>query len=201
MIKTTPADLEKPTNLNAARLIIHPLQRAGFAGDARPSEAVFLSRFPFLDCAEGGPRDISALGATASLLGETVTISTHPAPSAFSARSLERQAACEKEWAAINAGLAGLGVKAALFGSIARGEAKPLSDLDILVLDRGATSRGAVVCAIDDASTGIPCDLIFAEDISPGKVHRMLGEARLGRMGYALSVAGLDGGKAGIGRP
>lgn len=117
-----------------------------------------------------------------------MTFHAPSAMSAFSARALERQVACEKEWAAINEGLAALGVKAALFGSIARGEAKPLSDIDILVLDRGTVSRGAVVCAIDDASTGIPYDLIFAEDVSPKKVQRMLGEARLGRVGYALSV-------------
>lgn len=123
MVKTTPADLEKPTNLNAARLIIHPLRRAGFAGDVRPSEAVSLSRFPFLDCAEG-----------------VRAIYPH------------------------------------------------------LVQPRPC-------CAIDDVSTGIPCDIVFAEDIAPERVQRMLGEARLGRMGYALSVARLDDGQVGMGRP
>lgn len=79
-----------------------------------------------------------------------------------------------------------------LFGSVARGEAGPQSDLDFLVIKRGVTSRRRLAQAIYRALVGVPASIdivvVTPEDVDALKhgVATIIGPAvREGREVYA----------------
>ncbi len=68
-----------------------------------------------------------------------------------------------------------------VFGSVARGEAGPTSDVDILVEARPGLSLfklGALQAAVEEA-LGRPADLVFESGLKPRKRERIAAEMRL----------------------
>ncbi|MEQ1887845.1 MAG: nucleotidyltransferase domain-containing protein [Alphaproteobacteria bacterium] len=68
-----------------------------------------------------------------------------------------------------------------LFGSRARGDAQPRSDIDLAIACPQADSRGwADICeAVDEADTLLKIDVIRLEDAAPDFLRRILAEGRL----------------------
>ncbi|MCO6179158.1 MULTISPECIES: nucleotidyltransferase family protein [Ciceribacter] len=68
-----------------------------------------------------------------------------------------------------------------VFGSVARGEDRPDSDLDILVDDLpGSTlfTLGGLQSALEDLLQGVPVNLLTPGDLPPEIRSRVLAEAR-----------------------
>lgn len=81
---------------------------------------------------------------------------------------------------ACEAALAAAGVRARIVGSLAYGDVRPESDLDLLVLEHPGRTWAQVQSIVSDAARpyGVPVDVIFAETL-PAAIRRgLLKDAR-----------------------
>jgi predicted nucleotidyltransferase len=93
-------------------------------------------------------------------------------------RRRRRQIALQAAWDAIHARLEALGIEHRLFGSLAKGDVRERSDLDIMVMDDLPADKRARVrrlAAAEASRAGVDLDLLFAADYTPGAVEKILG--------------------------
>lgn len=81
---------------------------------------------------------------------------------------------------ACDAALGSAGVRARVIGSLAYGDVRPESDLDLLVLAHPGRTWAEVQSLADEAARpyGVPVDVIFAETLPPAVRRAMLKDAR-----------------------
>jgi predicted nucleotidyltransferase len=72
-----------------------------------------------------------------------------------------------------------LGVEARIVGSLARGDFRGHSDIDILVLRCPPDRRYRIEGAVEEAAEGFPFDVIYLDEVPAPRRARLLGEARL----------------------
>ena len=92
-------------------------------------------------------------------------------------RSQARLAEGRALWRGIHEALTALGVESELFGSMARGDAHPTSDLDILISNDSHVRFGDLMRAIDAVAGEFPVDIVFAAAADPDTLARMRKEA------------------------
>jgi predicted nucleotidyltransferase len=68
------------------------------------------------------------------------------------------------------AALAGLGVRALVTGSLARGGFGPASDVDLLVTACPRQLKYAIEGIVEDALGGIPFDVVYLDEVPAWKV-------------------------------
>ncbi len=92
-------------------------------------------------------------------------------------RRRRRQHALRAAWGAIHAGLEARGIEHRLFGSMAKGDVRERSDLDIMIMDDLPADQRAKVrrlAAAEATRAGIDVDMIFAADMTPENVEALL---------------------------
>lgn len=101
-----------------------------------------------------------------------------PAPAGRPPRT--RAAILRRAARACDAALGSAGVRARVVGSLAYGDVRPESDLDLLVLAHPGRSWAEVQSLADQAARpyGVPVDVIFAETLPPAVRRAMLKDAR-----------------------
>ena len=109
----------------------------------------------------------------------------------FAARRLMFCAQAREAFAQAEATLAPLGTRLTLFGSVAKGLAKPGSDLDVMVLDRGRATEAQIYNALLDQieDYGMGVDLIFSDQVSVETRERMLANVERSPAGLFLERA------------
>ncbi|MFG6664797.1 nucleotidyltransferase family protein [Sulfitobacter sp. 916] len=82
-------------------------------------------------------------------------------------RAASRHEAALSAWHVIKSELQAAGLEAKLFGSLAKGDFRTHSDIDLMVrLGDSGMSRSAVERIVNEASPDIPVDLLFEEDLT-----------------------------------
>jgi predicted nucleotidyltransferase len=92
-------------------------------------------------------------------------------------RRRRRQIAVQAAWDAIHAGLKDRGIEHRLFGSLAKGDVRERSDLDIMIMDDLSADQRARVRRLAEAEAsraGIDLDLLFAADMTHRDVEALL---------------------------
>lgn len=94
-------------------------------------------------------------------------------------------------FARAEANLAPLGTRLVLFGSVAKGLAKPGSDLDVMVLDRGKATESQIYNALlgQAENYDMDVDLIFFDQVSAETRERMLADIERPPAGLFLERA------------
>ena len=91
-------------------------------------------------------------------------------------RSDKRHNAALSAWYAIKSDLEAVGLKVKLSGSLANGDFRGQSDIDLMVrLGDSGMSRSAVDRIVSKASPDIPVDLLFEEDLTPSDLETFVG--------------------------
>ena len=91
-------------------------------------------------------------------------------------RTAIRYEAALAAWYVIKSELESAGLTPTLFGSLAQGDFRGHSDIDIIVkLGDSGMSRSAVERIVSSASSDIPVDLFFVEDLTPSDLEALLG--------------------------
>ncbi len=78
----------------------------------------------------------------------------------------------------VHAGLEARSIEHRLFGSLAKGDVRERSDLDIMIMDDLPADQRAKVrrlAAAEATRAGIDVDLLFAADMTPREVEGLLG--------------------------
>ncbi len=91
-------------------------------------------------------------------------------------RTAIRRKAALSAWVAIKSELEAVGVEPRLFGSLAKGDFRSHSDIDLMVrLGDSGMSRSAVDRIVSKASQKIPVDLFFEEDLTQSDLETFIG--------------------------
>lgn len=75
------------------------------------------------------------------------------------------------------AALDGMGVTARVFGSLAKGNFGPGSDIDLLVTRYPHRLKYAIEGVVEDYLEGIPFDVVYLDEVPKYKLDRFLKEA------------------------
>ena len=92
-------------------------------------------------------------------------------------RRRRRQLALQAAWDAIHADLEARGIDHRLFGSLAKGDIRQRSDLDIMIMGDLPVDQRAMVRRLAEAEASqarVDLDLLFAADLTPRKVEALL---------------------------
>ncbi|HET9060984.1 MAG TPA: helix-turn-helix domain-containing protein [Acidimicrobiales bacterium] len=129
---------------------------------------------------ESGARQPSlpTLGRLVEATGLALEVRISPVPELRHARPLARSVSDHRDDVLEVLGRYALG-RPRLFGSVARGEEKPGSDIDILIdVPPGTGLLVLARCQADlEALLGAPVDLVPAADLKPGLAEGVLAEA------------------------
>tara|TARA_R110002072_G_scaffold219231_5_gene376847 strand:+ start:3463 stop:3804 length:342 start_codon:yes stop_codon:yes gene_type:complete len=91
-------------------------------------------------------------------------------------RAANRHEAALSAWFLIKSELEATGLEAKLFGSLAKGNFRSHSDIDLMVrLGDSGMSRSAVERIVNEASSDIPVDLFFEEDLTQSDLETFVG--------------------------
>jgi len=91
-------------------------------------------------------------------------------------RAASRHEVALSAWFVIKSELETAGLEAKLFGSLARGDFRAHSDIDLMVkLGSSGISRSSVDRIVNKASPEIPVDLFFEEDLTDSDLEAFIG--------------------------